>query len=77
MLAENAIQATAFALPGIGHAHRRSRAAPETPAAFAPSQPHRVAFFQPNQEIYGQGEQATALYQVEVGAVRIYRLDVD
>lgn len=77
MLAENAIHATTFSLPGFGRADRRGRGAPEAPAAFAPSQPHRVAFFQPNQEVYGQGEQAAALYQVEVGAVRIYRLLAD
>lgn len=44
------------------------------PPAFAMSQPHQVVFFSPNAEVYGQGEQATALYQVEFGAVRIYRL---
>jgi CRP/FNR family transcriptional regulator, nitrogen fixation regulation protein len=74
MLAENAIQANTTALPAIGSAQRHGRKAP---ASFALSQPHRVAFFQPGQEIYGQGEQATALYQVEVGAVRIYRLLAD
>lgn len=41
---------------------------------FVPSQPHQVTFYRPNGEIYGQGEKATALYQVEFGAVRVYRL---
>jgi CRP/FNR family nitrogen fixation transcriptional regulator len=47
------------------------------PAVFAGSQPHHVQFYHANAEIYGQGEQAKALYQVEFGAVRIYRLLAD
>ncbi|MEX0955157.1 MAG: helix-turn-helix domain-containing protein [Rhizobiaceae bacterium] len=50
---------------------------PVVPAVFAPSQPHQVQFYHANAEIYGQGEQAKALYQVEFGAVRIYRLLAD
>lgn len=49
---------------------------PMIPALRA-KQPHQVVFFTANKEIYGQGERATALYQVEFGAVRIYRLLAD
>lgn len=45
--------------------------------AFAAAKPHQLAFFDANGEIYSQGEKATALYQVEFGAVRIYRLLAD
>lgn len=45
--------------------------------ALPTSQPHQVVFYTTNREIYGQGEPATALYQVEFGAVRIYRLLTD
>ncbi|EKF41268.1 transcriptional regulator FixK [Nitratireductor indicus C115] len=47
------------------------------PASFAPEQPHQVAFYEANQEIYAQGEEAKALYQVEYGVVRLYRLLAD
>ena len=40
-----------------------------------PLQP--VSFFPAGSEIYAQGEKAGALYQVEFGAVRIYRLLAD
>ncbi|WP_027169458.1 helix-turn-helix domain-containing protein [Mesorhizobium sp. WSM3224] len=36
-----------------------------------------VSFFSAGTEIYAQGEKAGALYQVEFGAVRIYRLLAD
>ncbi|TIS53242.1 MAG: cyclic nucleotide-binding domain-containing protein [Mesorhizobium sp.] len=36
-----------------------------------------VSFFPASAEIYAQGEKAGALYQVEFGAVRIYRLLAD
>lgn len=47
------------------------------PAAFdsAPLQP--VSFFSAGSEIYAQGEKAGAFYQVEFGAVRVYRLLAD
>ncbi|EKF17582.1 transcriptional regulator FixK [Nitratireductor pacificus pht-3B] len=44
------------------------------PASFAPGQPHQIVFFEANAEIYAQGERAAALYQVEYGVVRLYRL---
>lgn len=50
---------------------------PVVPVVFAASQPHQVQFFHANNEIYAQGEQAKALYQIEFGAVRIYRLLAD
>ena len=40
-----------------------------------PLQP--INFFPAGSEIYAQGEKAGALYQVEFGAVRIYRLLAD
>lgn len=39
--------------------------------------PQQLVVFAPNTEIYAQGEPATALYQVEFGTVRIYRLLAD
>ncbi|WP_202294715.1 helix-turn-helix domain-containing protein [Mesorhizobium sp. 131-2-1] len=41
----------------------------------APVQP--ISFFPPGSEIYAQGEKAGAFYQVEFGAVRVYRLLAD
>ncbi|GIL01312.1 MAG: transcriptional regulator [Alphaproteobacteria bacterium] len=40
-------------------------------------QPQQIVFYGANAEIYGQGEKAGTLYQVEYGAVRIYRLLAD
>nr|WP_163272980.1 helix-turn-helix domain-containing protein [Chelativorans alearense] len=77
MFAHNALQPSKSVRPEISLAMRRGYVADQSPAAFAPSQPHQVVFCQPNKEIYGQGEPATALYQVEFGAVRIYRLLAD
>lgn len=66
------------------HAYTSSRislpsnsAQPSLPTAFdsAPLQP--VSFFPAGSEIYAQGEKAGAFYQVEFGAVRIYRLLAD
>ncbi|XHB98329.1 helix-turn-helix domain-containing protein [Nitratireductor sp. ac15] len=59
---------------GAGQLHAEVRRAP---ASFSPDQPHQVMFYEANAEIYAQGEQATALYQVEFGAVRLYRLLAD
>jgi CRP/FNR family nitrogen fixation transcriptional regulator len=39
--------------------------------------PRPVTFHAPGTAIYGQGEQAGALYRIEYGAVRIYRLLAD
>lgn len=44
---------------------------------FAGLNPHQLSCFDANGEIYAQGEKAAALYQVEFGAVRIYRLLAD
>ncbi len=46
----------------------------EYPLAFPAIQRHQQVFYNANTEIYGQGEKAVALYQVQFGAVRIYRL---
>ncbi|WP_025031002.1 helix-turn-helix domain-containing protein [Nitratireductor aquibiodomus] len=59
---------------GAGRHHAEAR---RTPASFSPDQPHQVVFYDANEEIYAQGEQASALYQVEFGAVRLYRLLAD
>jgi CRP/FNR family transcriptional regulator, nitrogen fixation regulation protein len=38
---------------------------------------HQVTMYAPDAEIYAQGEKSGALYQVEFGAVRVYRLLAD
>jgi len=50
---------------------------PSLPDAFDPTPLQPVSFFPAGAEIYAQGEKAGALYQVEFGAVRIYRLLAD
>jgi CRP/FNR family nitrogen fixation transcriptional regulator len=63
------------------HAYEASRIAltlkPAQPASYgsAPLQP--ISFFPAGSEIYAQGEKAGAFYQIEFGAVRIYRLLAD
>ena len=47
------------------------------PAWLALTQSQPALFFAAGSEIYGQGEQAGSLYQVEFGAVRVYRLLAD
>ncbi|WP_435530236.1 helix-turn-helix domain-containing protein [Phyllobacterium ifriqiyense] len=42
---------------------------------FAP--PHQISFYAPGTEIYAQGEKAGTIYQVEFGAVRVFRLLAD
>jgi CRP/FNR family transcriptional regulator, nitrogen fixation regulation protein len=44
---------------------------------FATNQRQQTTFFPCGSEIYAQGEKAGCLYQVEFGAVRIYRLLAD
>jgi CRP/FNR family nitrogen fixation transcriptional regulator len=50
---------------------------PQNPAPFFEGPATPVSFFPAGAEIYAQGEKAGALYQVEFGAVRIYRLLAD
>ena len=50
---------------------------PSLPDAFDPVPLQPVSFFPAGAEIYAQGEKAGAFYQVEFGAVRIYRLLAD
>lgn len=50
---------------------------PTHPAPFAPTQPQQTSFFPAGSEIYAQGEKAGGFYQVEFGAVRVYRLLAD
>jgi len=45
------------------------------PFAMAPAQP--VTFHGAGSEVYGQGEKAGGLYQIEFGCVRVYRLLAD
>ena len=66
------------------HAYTASRislpshsAQPSLPDAFDPAPLQPVSFFPAGAEIYAQGEKAGAFYQVEFGAVRIYRLLAD
>ncbi|MDG4875279.1 helix-turn-helix domain-containing protein [Mesorhizobium sp. WSM4935] len=49
----------------------------QSPAPFFEGPATPVSFFTAGAEIYAQGEKAGALYQVEFGAVRIYRLLAD
>lgn len=71
MLAQHAHQPSSkAALSNIPPSHLHARPA----IAFNVSRPHQLAFYRPNSEIYGQGERAAALYQVEFGAVCVYRL---
>ncbi|QKD05199.1 helix-turn-helix domain-containing protein [Mesorhizobium loti] len=50
---------------------------PALSLSFAPTQPQPCSFFPAGAEIYAQGENAGSLYQVEFGAVRVYRLLAD
>ncbi|MBZ9676165.1 helix-turn-helix domain-containing protein [Mesorhizobium sp. ES1-1] len=66
------------------HAYTASRislpshsAQPGLPETFDPAPAQPVSFFAAGAEIYAQGEKAGAFYQVEFGAVRIYRLLAD
>ncbi|RUX28832.1 cyclic nucleotide-binding domain-containing protein [Mesorhizobium sp. M7A.F.Ca.US.011.01.1.1] len=66
------------------HAYTTSRislpshsARPTLPAILDSAPPQPVSFFPAGSEIYAQGEKAGAFYQVEFGAVRIYRLLAD
>lgn len=44
---------------------------------FSAAKPHQVTVYSSNAEIYAQGSRAVALYQVESGTVRIFRLLAD
>ncbi|MBR2691031.1 MAG: helix-turn-helix domain-containing protein [Aquamicrobium sp.] len=46
-------------------------------ALFEGSAIQPVSFFSPGAEIYAQGEKVKAIYEVEFGAVRVYRLLAD
>lgn len=54
-----------------------SSSQPNLPEAFEPALLQPLSFFSAGAEIYAQGERAGSLYQVEFGAVRIYRLLAD
>ncbi|GAB1583816.1 helix-turn-helix domain-containing protein [Phyllobacterium phragmitis] len=75
MLAHNTTRSSPAAISKSGRIARDNKPG-QMPPAFA-AQPHQVLFCTPNKEIYAQGGRATALYQVEFGAVRIYRLLAD
>jgi CRP/FNR family transcriptional regulator, nitrogen fixation regulation protein len=66
------------------HAYSISIAATQNPLTVtnAPSElvtrrPQAISFYEAGSEIYGQGEKVTGLYQVEYGAIRVYRLLAD
>ncbi|TIS96491.1 helix-turn-helix domain-containing protein [Mesorhizobium sp.] len=66
------------------HTHSTSRISlpshslqPILPTVFDPTPLQPVSFFPAGSEIYAQGERAGAFYQVEFGAVRVYRLLAD
>ncbi|PAP98217.1 helix-turn-helix domain-containing protein [Mesorhizobium mediterraneum] len=66
------------------HAYTTSRIAaqsrtpqPHPSEVFHPALLQPLSFFSAGAEIYAQGEKAGAFYQVEFGAVRIYRLLAD
>ncbi|RUU21368.1 cyclic nucleotide-binding domain-containing protein [Mesorhizobium sp. M7A.T.Ca.TU.009.01.3.2] len=66
------------------HAYTASRislpsrsAQPNLPEAFEPGLLQPLSFYPAGAEIYAQGEKARAFYQVEFGAVRVYRLLAD
>ncbi|RWC61847.1 helix-turn-helix domain-containing protein [Mesorhizobium sp.] len=50
---------------------------PNRQVGFGPAPVQPLSFFAAGSEIYAQGEKAGAFYQVEFGAVRIYRLLAD
>jgi len=52
-------------------------AQPALPATLSSGPVQPISFFPAGSEIYAQGEKAGAFYQVEFGAVRIYRLLAD
>ena len=57
--------------------HRSDALHPILSKSFAPAKSQPCNFFPAGAEIYAQGEKAGSLYQVEFGAVRIYRLLTD
>ncbi|MBZ9887696.1 helix-turn-helix domain-containing protein [Mesorhizobium sp. BR1-1-3] len=66
------------------HAYTSSRislpsrsAQPNLPEAFEPALLQPLSFYPAGAEIYAQGEKAGGFYQVEFGAVRVYRLLAD
>lgn len=52
-------------------------AQPNLPEAFEPALLQPLSFYPAGAEIYAQGEKAGGFYQVEFGAVRVYRLLAD
>ncbi|URK88790.1 cyclic nucleotide-binding domain-containing protein [Rhizobium sp. RCAM05350] len=42
-----------------------------------PPRPSQITLFQPDGEVYAQGDRSDAIYRVEFGAVRVYRLHAD
>lgn len=44
---------------------------------FSLTLPHQITYFAPRSEIYAQGQKAGTIYEVEFGAVRVYRLLTD
>ncbi|GLQ76895.1 transcriptional regulator [Mesorhizobium huakuii] len=59
------------------HAYTASRTALSSPVAFEPTLLQPLSFYPASAEIYAHGEKAGAVYQIEFGAVRVYRLLAD
>ncbi|RUV73225.1 MAG: cyclic nucleotide-binding domain-containing protein [Mesorhizobium sp.] len=57
--------------------HHLTSEVPGSPAAWQLALGRPPLLFKPGEEIYAQGEKAEKLYQVEFGAVRVYRLLAD
>lgn len=70
------MSATLAHRPSTQKSANDARSVPLLPG-FAAAQQHQLMLFPANSEIYGQGEKAVALYQVEFGAVRVFRLLAD
>lgn len=70
------MSATLAHRPSLQKSANDARSIPLLPG-FAAAQQHQLMLFPANAEIYGQGEKAVALYQVEFGAVRVFRLLAD
>lgn len=63
--------------PAAQIALRNFDATETVPSPFAVTQAPQTSYFNAGAEIYGQGEKAGHIYQVEFGAVRSYRLLAD
>lgn len=61
----------------LSHPHALTHDVVATPPAFEGTLPYTDCCYRAGEEIYALGDRASALYQVEFGAVRIFRLLAD